>query len=78
MMHMMIRCCSKAYSAKHAIPWMMIFTVNQAQPIGIQGAEGHVRPHIGPDYIRSEEERDEDHEKRISWTAIESIEQARI
>ena len=56
------------------VPDMLVLRVDQAQPVCIQGAEGHVGPHVRRYDSCGHHQGNENHQKGISGRAVERIE----
>ncbi len=60
-----VRSCAEPNLPESVVPGEYVLGVNQAQPVRIQRAEGHVRPHIGVDEPCSEEKGNQNHEEGV-------------
>ncbi len=50
----------------------------QCQPVGIEGPEGHVRPHVRVHQAGSDHQGKQDHQERVRGRAVERVKQTRV
>ena len=67
---------AQAELAEDAVPGEGVLRVDEGEPVGIHGAEGHVSPDVAsPDDVGGGVEGNEDHEDGVSHRPVEGIEQ---
>ena len=72
--NVMISRRSEAETMEELIPRKGVFRMNQRQPVSIEAAESHVRPHIAMNEVRGCVERYQNHENGVQHRSIEGIE----
>ena len=72
--HVVIRRSAESEFAEERVPRVLDLGVYECQPARIDGAEGHVRPHIAMHELCRDGERYEDHANSVGDRSVESVE----
>merc|ERR1719419_2012942 len=74
--HVMVSGRAKAEKPEQWVPWVCVFRVDEHEPVGIECAKCHVRPHIGWHQTGYNDKRQYNHERCVGERAVERIKEA--
>mmetsp|Transcript_55667 Transcript_55667/g.169385 ORF Transcript_55667/g.169385 Transcript_55667/m.169385 type:complete len:239 (+) Transcript_55667:183-899(+) len=76
--HVVVPRRAEAQAPEEGVPRVGELAMNQDQPVRVQGAESHVRPHVRRDEPRDNDKRHHDHARCVRQGAVKGVEEARV